>query len=93
MTIRELISCMDSTVYQKFHIRTNTRWIKLVADLDDQNDLDFIVLDALAEMRIISWYVNPDAAIVIYPEEDLTEEQVQLCKSNLGSIMADLTLI
>lgn len=80
MTIRELISCMDSGACQKFHIRSDAGWVRLYADLDDQNDPDIIVLDALADMHIKSWYVNPDAEIVIYPEEELTVDQIKLCR-------------
>lgn len=78
MTIRELISCMDSGACQKFHIRADNGWVKLFVDLDDQKDPDLIMLDALADMHIKSWYVNPAAEIVIFPEEELNENQIQL---------------
>ena len=79
MTIRDLINCMASDTCQKFQIRADNGWIRLFADLDNQNDLDFILLDAVADMWIKEWYVNPSAEIIFYTDEELTEEQIQLC--------------
>ena len=78
MTIRELINCMASDTCQKFSIRAENGWVKLFPDLDVLDDPDMILLDAVADLRIKEWYVNPSAEIVIFTDDDLTEDQLQL---------------
>lgn len=79
MRIRTLINCMAADTCQKIQIRAENGWIKLFVDLDNTSDPDFIVLDAVADMWIKEWYVNPSAEIIFYTDEELTEEQIQLC--------------
>lgn len=79
MTIRDLITCMASDTCQKFQIRADNGWIRLFADLDNQEDTDFILLDAAANLRIKEWYVNLRSEICIFTDDDLTVELLQLC--------------
>lgn len=80
MTIRDLINCMASDTCQKFQIRADNGWIRLFADLDNQDDPDFILLDAAADLRIKEWYVNPSSEICIFTEDDLPKKLLQLCE-------------
>ena len=79
MKIRDLINCMASDACQKFQIRADNGWIRLFADLDNQEDPDFILLDAAADLRIKEWYVNPGSEICIFTDDDLTDELIRLC--------------
>ena len=79
MTIRELINCMATDTCQKFQIRADNGWIRLFADLDKQDDPDFILLDAAGDLRIKEWYVNPSSEICIFTDDDLPDELIRLC--------------
>lgn len=80
MRIRTLINCMASDQCQKIQIRTANGWIKLFVDLDNTSDPDFVVLDEVADMWVKEWYVSPSAEIIFYTDEELSDEQIQLCR-------------